>query len=57
MKNRILKGVTGLAVMVALLSMCAVDGDFRGLALIGLAVSWVWLSLFCFVNRDNLEGW
>ena len=55
MKNRILKGVTGLAVMVSLLAMCAVDGDFRIYALWALAIAGVWLGLFYFANRRHLE--
>lgn len=56
MKNKILKGVTGLTVMIALLAMCAVDGEYRDFALLALTLAGWWLSLFCFANRDRLEG-
>lgn len=56
MKNKILRFITGLAVMVALLSMCALEGFYRDYALWALGLSGWWLSLFCYANRDNLEG-
>ena len=56
MKNKILKGITGLAVLVALLSMCAVDGDFRNQALVAMPLAAAWLALYCFANRDKLKG-
>ena len=56
MKNKILVGLTALAIAVALLSMSAVDLDCRSYALWALVGSGLWLVPFCYVNRDKLGG-
>lgn len=57
MKNIILEGVTGLAAIVGMLSMSAVDSEYRGYALVAIPVCLLWLCLFYYANRHrNWEG-
>lgn len=57
MKNIILKGVTWIAALVLITSMCCMDSEDLSIPLIAFGVSGAWLSLFGYVNcRYNGNG-
>ena len=55
MKNKILKGITGTAVVLAMVAGCLLDSDcyLPFLAVVMICITWV--ALFYFANKDRFE--
>ena len=56
MKNKILKGITGIMAIVFVVSVCLLDSERIEIPLIAIAVSMIWLFLFGLANRERMCG-
>ena len=54
MKNKILKTISTIALVLMMVFMCSADSKNIMIPIVGMVVCGAWLTLFYFLNEDKL---
>ena len=54
MKNKILKTISNIALIMMMIFMCSMDSPNIVIPIVGMIVCGGWLTLFYFLNEDKL---